>query len=50
MYIFISFEDFQPEIMTLDEHILYEDIWVAAVVEVPPNVSLGYEINMNKQG
>ena len=34
--------------MTLDEHILYEDIWVAAVVEVPPNVSLGYEIITNK--
>ena len=48
--ILISFEDCQPEVMTLDEHILYKDIWVAAVVEVPPNISLGYEIFMNGLG
>lgn len=46
----ISFEDSQPEVMTLYEHILYEDIRVAAMVEVPPNVSLRYEIFRNGQG
>ena len=36
--------------MTLNEHILYKDIWVAAVVEIPSNVSLRYEIFMNGLG
>ena len=43
-------QDFQPEVMTLNEHILYKDIWVAAVVEVPPNVSLMNDIYRNVQG
>ena len=43
-------QDFQPEVMTLNEHILYKDIWVAAVVEIPSNVSLRYEIFMNGLG
>ena len=31
---------FLPEVMAFNKYILNKDIWVTAVIQVPPNVSL----------